>query len=495
MTPPVKKERTGRIAMPEQPAKVRRHNFDEVALGYTAAQAVAEASRCIQCRVPHCVEGCPVNVDIPKFVKLIAAGHPKDAAEKLFETNMLPAICGRVCPQETQCEELCILGKKGEPVAIGRLERYAADTMRFDGNLSDNAEKAKDSSAVLKGGSGADSVCPPTRPPTNKTVAVIGSGPAGLTAAADLAKLGHNVTIFESLHLPGGVLTYGIPAFRLPKDIVKAEIDDILALGVELKTDYVIGRIKTLDEISQEYDAVFLGTGAGLPLFMGIAGENLNGVYSANEFLTRVNLMKAYAPDSDTMIRKGKQVVVVGGGNVAMDAARSALRLGAERVTVVYRRSDAELPARREEIEHAKHEGIIFSFLSNPTKIIGDYGDGTPQGRKFDVKAVECIQMELGEPDESGRRSPKPVPGSEFQIDADVVIIAIGTSPNPLIFVGASGIEKTKSGMIAVNEDLQTTKKNIFAGGDIVTGAATVISAMGAGKKAAKALDEYLMKK
>ena len=506
MTPPVKKERTGRIAMPEQPAKVRRHNFDEVALGYTAAEAIAEASRCIQCRVPRCVEGCPVNVNIPKFIKLIAAGHPKDAAENLFETNMLPAICGRVCPQETQCEELCILGKKGEPVAIGRLERYAADTMRFDGGRSDKAENASqaeiagqaekdgDSPAVLDDGS-AGGVCPPTRPPTGKTVAVIGSGPASLTAAADLAKFGHIVTIFESLHLPGGVLTYGIPAFRLPKDIVKAEIDDILALGVELKTDYVIGRIKTLDEIAQEYDAVFLGTGAGLPLFMGIAGENLNGVYSANEFLTRVNLMKAYAPDSDTMIRRGKKVVVVGGGNVAMDAARSALRLGAETVTVVYRRSDAELPARREEIEHAKHEGIVFSFLSNPTKIIGDYGDGTPQGRKFDVKAVECIKMELGEPDESGRRSPKPVSGSEFQIDADVVIIAIGTSPNPLIFVGASGIEKTKRGTIAVNEDLQTTKKNIFAGGDIVTGAATVISAMGAGKTAAKAIDAFLMEK
>ncbi|MCL2549765.1 MAG: NADPH-dependent glutamate synthase [Methanimicrococcus sp.] len=488
MTPPVKKERTGRIAMPEQPAKVRRHNFDEVALGYTAAEAIVEASRCIQCRVPRCVEGCPVNVDIPHFVKLIAGCHPKSAAEKLFETNMLPAVCGRVCPQETQCEELCILGKKGEPVAIGRLERYAADAMRFAGRESASGT-----------GSGGPPTAPPlgtlVSPPTGKTVAIVGSGPAGLTAAADLAKRGHKVTIFESLHLPGGVLTYGIPGFRLPKDIVKAEIDDILALGVDLKTDYVIGRIKTLDEISEEYDAVFLGTGAGLPLFMGIPGENLNGVYSANEFLTRVNLMMAYKPDSDTMIRRGKKVVVVGGGNVAMDAARSALRLGAERVTVVYRRSDAELPARREEIEHAKHEGIVFSFLSNPTKIIGDYGDGTPQGRKFDATAIECIKMELGEPDESGRRSPKPVPGSEFQIDADVVIIAIGTSPNPLIFVGASGIEKTKRGTIDVNDSLQTTKENVFAGGDAVTGAATVISAMGAGKKAAKAIDAFLMKK
>ena len=487
----VKKEKTGRIAMPEQPAKVRRHNFDEVALGYTAAEAAAEASRCIQCRVPRCVEGCPVNVDIPKFIKLIAGGDPKNAAEKLFETNMLPAVCGRVCPQETQCEELCVLGKKGEPVAIGRLERYAADVKRSGSGQPCPKTGTKNGSTVLETESCAGRACPPT----GKTVAVIGSGPAGLTAAADLAKRGHSVTIFESLHLPGGVLTYGIPSFRLPKSIVKAEIDDILALGAELKTDYVIGRIKTLDEIAGAYDAVFLGTGAGLPLFMGIEGENLNGVYSANEFLTRVNLMKAYEPDSNTLIRKGKRIVVVGGGNVAMDAARSALRLGAEIVTVVYRRSDVELPARREEIEHAKHEGIEFRFLANPTKIIGDYGDGTPQGRKFDVKAVECIQMELGAPDESGRRSPAPVPGSEFVIDADVVIIAIGTSPNPLIFTGASGIERTKRGTVAVNENLQTTRENVFAGGDAVTGAATVISAMGAGKNAAKAIDDYLMKK
>ena len=483
-----KSDRAGRIEMPEQPAEVRKNNFEEVALGYTAEEAVAEASRCIQCMSPRCVKGCPVNVNIPKFIGLIAKGKTNEAAEKLFETNMLPAICGRVCPQETQCEELCVLGRKGDPIAIGRLERYAADTSRASGSQScrigDGTEMADS-----KTGTGC------IQPSTGKTVAVIGAGPAGLTAAADSAKYGHKVTIFESLHLPGGVLTYGIPSFRLPKDIVKAEIDDVLALGVELKTDYVIGRIKTLDEIANEYDAVFLGTGAGLPNFMGIDGENLNGVYSANEFLTRVNLMKAYEKDADTMIRRGKNVVVVGGGNVAMDAARSALRLGAENVTIVYRRSDAELPARREEIEHAKHEGIHFCLLANPTKIIGDYGDGTPQDRKFDVKAVECIRMELGEPDDSGRRSPKPLKGSEFIIDADVVIIAIGTSPNPLIFVGASGIDKTKYGTLVVNDELRTTKENIFAGGDVVTGAATVISAMGAGKTAAKEMNKYLMKK
>ena len=481
------KENLKRAAMPEQPAEVRRHNFDEVALGYTEADAIAEASRCIQCCVPLCMKGCPVKVNIPGFIKQIAKGDMKAAAEKLFETNMLPAICGRVCPQETQCEELCILGKTGDPIAIGRLERYAADALRAAGGRSC---KIGDGKSITGGTPEAGCIGQPTQ----KTVAVVGSGPAGLTAAADLAKAGHQVTLFESLHLPGGVLTYGIPNFRLPKEIVQAEIDDVLALGVELKTDYVIGRIKTLDEIAEEYDAVFLGTGAGLPNFMGIEGENLNGVYSANEFLTRVNLMKAYEADSNTMVRKGKRVVVVGGGNVAMDAARSALRLGAENVTVVYRRSDAELPARREEIEHAKHEGIEFCLLANPVKIIGDYGDGTPQGRRYDVKAVECIRMELGEPDESGRRSPKEVLGSEFIIDADVVIIAIGTAPNPLIYVGASDIEKSKRGTVVVDNDLRTTRENVFAGGDVVTGAATVISAMGAGKKAAAEINKYLKK-
>ncbi|WNY25114.1 NADPH-dependent glutamate synthase [Methanolapillus millepedarum] len=477
-----KPNKAGRMGMPEQPATVRKNNFDEVALGYSKEQAMAEASRCIQCRVPRCVEGCPVNINIPAFIKFIAEGKTEEAAEKIFETNLLPAICGRVCPQETQCEELCVLGKKGEPIAIGRLERYAADDVRKSGK-----------SCKIGDGSDKSSGCKAA--PTKKKVAVIGSGPAGLTAAADLAKMGYDVTMMESLHLPGGVLTYGIPSFRLPKDIVANEINDVLDLGVTLKTDYVVGRIKTLDEIADEYDAVFLGTGAGLPNFMGIEGENLNGVYSANEFLTRVNLMKAYQEGSNTMIKKGKRVVVVGGGNVAMDAARSALRLGADKVTIVYRRSDTELPARREEIEHAKHEGIDFCFLSNPTKIIGDYGDGTPQNRKFDVKAVECIKMELGEPDASGRRSPVPVKGSEFLIDADVVIIAIGTSPNPLIYRGASGVDQTKYGTVVVNDQLQTTKPNVFAGGDVVTGAATVISAMGAGKKAAKEIDEFLKNK
>ena len=481
------KGKAERVAMPEQPAEIRRQNFEEVALGYSEADAIAEASRCIQCRIPRCVKGCPVNVNIPKFIEMIAKGKMEDAAETIFETNMLPAICGRVCPQETQCEELCVLGKKSEPIAIGRLERFAADSVRKNKTQSCKIGDGTN----MENGNGAGCLSSPT----GKTVAVIGAGPAGLTAAADLAKSGHKVTLFESLHLPGGVLTYGIPGFRLPKDIVQAEIEDVLALGVEMKTDYVIGRIKTLDEVAEEFDAVFLGTGAGLPNFMGIEGENLNGVYSANEFLTRVNLMKAYESDSNTMIRKGKKVVVVGGGNVAMDAARSALRLGADEVTIVYRRSDAELPARREEIEHAKHEGIQFCLLANPVKIIGEYGDGTPQGRKFDVKAVECIKMELGEPDESGRRSPKPMTGSEFLIDADVVIIAIGTSPNPLIFIGATGVDKTKRGTLVVNDDLKTTRENIFAGGDVVTGAATVISAMGAGKKAADAINQYLKKK
>lgn len=458
-TAKAKKERT---PMPEQPAEERRKNFSEVTLGYTKEDALAEASRCLSCKDPKCVEGCPVNVDIPGFIKLVCEEDFSGAIEKIKGTNALPAICGRVCPQETQCEALCVLGKKGKPVAIGRLERFCADYERQQG---------------VK--------VPEVPEPTGKKVAVVGSGPAGLTAAADLAKLGHKVTVFESLHKAGGVLSYGIPEFRLPKEIVRQEIEYIKQLGVEFKPDYIIGRIKTLDELCDEFDAVFLGTGAGLPSFMGIPGENFNGVYSANEFLTRVNLMKAYDPEYDTRVRLGKHVVVVGGGNVAMDAARSALRLGAEEVSIVYRRGEDEMPARREEIEHAKEEGITFRLLTNPVRILGD--------EKFNVTAVECIKMELGEPDKSGRRSPVPVEGSEFTIPADVVVIAIGTSPNPMIFKGSEGLDQNKRGTVVADEETGATSKcGVFAGGDVVTGAATVISAMGAGKKAAKAIDEYL---
>ena len=458
-TAKAKKERT---PMPEQPAEERRKNFNEVALGYTKEDALVEASRCLSCKEPKCVEGCPVNVDIPGFIKLVCEEDFAGAIEKIKGTNALPAICGRVCPQETQCESLCVLGKKGQPVAIGRLERFCADYERQQG---------------VK--------VPEIPEPSGKKVAVVGSGPAGLTAAADLAKLGHKVTVFESLHKAGGVLSYGIPEFRLPKEIVRQEVEYIKQLGVEFKPNYIIGRIKTLDDLCDEFDAVFLGTGAGLPSFMGIPGENFNGVYSANEFLTRVNLMKAYDPEYDTRVRLGKHVVVVGGGNVAMDAARSALRLGAEEVSIVYRRGEDEMPARREEIEHAKEEGITFSLLTNPVRILGD--------EKFNATAVECIKMKLGEPDKSGRRSPVPVEGSEFTIPADVVVIAIGTSPNPMIFKGSEGLDQNKKGTVVADEETGATSKcGVFAGGDVVTGAATVISAMGAGKKAAKAIDEYL---
>jgi len=457
-----KKERT---PMPEQPAEERRENFNEVTLGYTKEDALAEASRCLACKEPKCVEGCPVNVDIPGFIQLVCEENFEGAIEIIKATNALPAICGRVCPQETQCEARCVLGKKGQPVAIGRLERFCADYERGKGVKA-----------------------PEVMPPTGKKVAVVGSGPAGLTAAADLAKLGHKVTIFESLHKAGGVLSYGIPEFRLPKEIVRQEVEYIKKLGVEIKPNYIIGRIKTLDELCDDFDAVFLGTGAGLPNFMGIEGENLNGVYSANEFLTRVNLMKAYDPEYDTKVRQGKHVVVVGGGNVAMDSARSALRLGAEEVSIVYRRGEDEMPARREEIEHAKEEGIVFRLLTNPVRVLGD--------EKFNVTGVECIKMELGEPDKSGRRSPVPVEGSEFLVPADVVVIAIGTSPNPIIFKGSEGLEQNKRGTVVADEETGATSKcGVFAGGDVVTGAATVISAMGAGKKAAKAIDEYLKEK
>jgi glutamate synthase (NADPH/NADH) small chain len=450
--------------MPLQEPEVRRRNFNEVALGYTEEQAVAEADRCLQCKDPKCVQGCPVNIDIPAFIASIAERDFDEAIRTIKLTNALPAVCGRVCPQEVQCEEYCVLAKKGQPIAIGRLERFAADHESVKG--VEAPQKVK---------------------PTGKHVAVVGSGPAGLTAAADLAKAGHSVTIFESLHEPGGVLTYGIPEFRLPKAIVRQEVEYIKQLGVDIKVDYVIGRIKTLDELRGEFDAVFLGTGAGLPNFMGIEGENLNGVYSANEFLTRVNLMKAFRfPEYDTPIKRGKKVIVVGGGNVAMDAARCALRLGADEVSIVYRRGEDELPARREEVENAKEEGIIFRLLTNPVRILGD--------DKMSAKSVECIRMELGEPDASGRRRPVSVKGSEHQIEADTVIIAIGTSPNPIIFSGSGGLESTPKGTIVVDDSAMSSLPGVCAGGDVVTGAATVISAMGAGKLAAQTIHDYLSK-
>lgn len=451
-----------RQPMPTQPADERAHNFKEVALGYTQEQAIAEAGRCIECKNPQCVRGCPVNIDIPAFIKSMKTSDFDSAIDKIKETNSLPAVCGRVCPQETQCEMYCILAKKEEPVAIGRLERFCADY---------GLEKGVKA--------------PQRAPPTGKRVAVVGSGPAGLAAASDLAKAGHEVTMYEALHAAGGVLIYGIPEFRLPKDIVAEEVDYIGKLGVDLKPGYVIGKIKTIDEMKNEFDAIFLGTGAGLPNFMGIEGENLNGVYSANEFLTRVNLMKAYQfPEYDTPIKRGKRVIVVGGGNVAMDAARCALRLGADEVSIVYRRSDEELPARREEIEHAKEEGIVFRLLTNPVKLLGD--------ENLMVTGAECVRMELGEPDESGRRRPHVIEGSEHVVDADIVIMAIGTSPNPLIFEGAEGLEASKWGTIIVDKAGMTSIDGVCAGGDVVTGAATVISAMGAGKLAARTINDYL---
>ncbi|PWB49378.1 MAG: glutamate synthase (NADPH), homotetrameric [Candidatus Methanoperedenaceae archaeon] len=450
----------GRQKMPEQDPKVRRANFNEVALGFTQEQAIEEAKRCLQCKKPKCVEGCPVEVRIPDFIKYVAAGDFDRAIKEIKTVNALPAICGRVCPQETQCEASCILGKKGEPVSVGRLERF----------VSDNEQESQ---IPKKPGS------------KGKKVAVVGSGPAGLTAAADLARMGYSVTIFEALHEAGGVLTYGIPEFRLPKDIVRAEVEYVKKLGVTLLLDSVIGKIDTVDELLCDFDAVFLGTGAGLPVFLNIDGENLNGVYSANEFLTRVNLMKSYKfPDYDTPIKKGKHVVVVGGGNVAMDSARCALRLGADEVTIVYRRSEEEMPARAEEIEHAKEEGIKFRLLTNPIRLNGD--------AKNWVNDIECINMYLCEPDESGRCKPMPLTGSEHRIETDVVIIAIGTSPNPLVPRTTSGLEISKRGTIIAKENGQTSKKGVYAGGDAVTGSATVISAMGAGKIAARAIDEYL---
>lgn len=457
-------------AMPEQEPQVRAHNFEEVALGYDEETAVAEAGRCLNCKIPQCRKGCPVQVNIPAFIAKIKDRDYDSAISIIQESNSLPAVCGRVCPQENQCEKHCVLGKKGESVAIGRLERFAADM-----------KMAKE-----------DDIRPVSFAPDAQKVAVIGAGPAGLTAAGDLVRKGYRVTIFEALHVAGGVLSYGIPEFRLPKDkVVKKEISNLEKLGVKIALDSVAGRLYTIDELIQEegFDAVFVGTGAGLPHFMGIPGENLNGVYSANEFLTRCNLMKAYQfPQYATPIHAGKNVAVVGGGNVAMDAARTALRLGAEHVYIVYRRSLEELPARAEEVHHAEEEGIDFRLLNNPVEVIGDDNGW--------AKELRCIRMELGEPDASGRRRPVPIEGSEFNLEVDTVIIAIGTGPNPIVASTTPGMDTDKRGHIIAHEETgATTKEGVFAGGDIVTGAATVILAMGAGKKAAAAIDEYLKKK
>ena len=456
-----------RVPMPRQEPKKRGKNFEEVALGYSLGQAKEEAGRCIQCPKRPCVGGCPVNVDIPEFIEALRKGDMPEAVRILKSKNALPGICGRVCPQETQCEEVCTLAKKGAPVAIGRLERFVADWERAN--------------------KGATNPAPSNPKPSGKKVAVVGSGPAGLTAAADLAKMGHEVTIFEALHTAGGVLMYGIPEFRLPKAVVQGEVDYVTSFGVKLELNSVVGKLITIDELLENgYDAVFLGTGAGLPMFLNIPGENLNGIYSANEFLTRVNLMKAYKfPEYDTPVKIGKHVAVIGGGNVAMDSARCALRLGADKVYIVYRRSEAEMPARREEVENAQEEGIEFKLLTNPKRFLGNDQNW--------VVGMECYEMELGEPDESGRRRPVVKPGSEFIIDCDVVIVALGTTPNPLIAQTTKGLETTKHGTVVADETTgKTVKPKVWAGGDIVTGAATVISAMGAGKRAAADMDKYL---
>ncbi len=453
-----------RTPIPEQDPKERGSNFNEVSLGYTVEQARKEAERCILCPKPPCVKGCPVSVPIKDFIEQIQEENYQGAIDKIKETNILPAVCGRVCPQEDQCEKRCVVGKKFEPVAIGRLERFAADW------ASEHGKKAK----------------PKLAPSTGKKVAIVGSGPAGVTAASDLAQLGHKVTIFEALHEPGGVLLYGIPEFRLPKRIVAEEIAGLTEMGVEICTNAVVGKLMTVDELMDDHDAVFIGSGAGLPNFMGIEGENLNGVYSANEFLTRTNLMKAYDfPEYDTPIKVGGRVAVIGGGNVAMDSVRTALRLGAEEAIIVYRRSEEELPARAEEAHHAREEAIRFEMLTSPTKIIGE--DGW-------VKAIECVKMELGEPDDSGRRRPKPIPGSEFQMPVNIVIMAIGTGANPLVPQSTKNLELNKWGYIVADEETgRTNREGVYAGGDIVTGSATVILAMGAGRKAADNIHKYLM--
>lgn len=458
--------------MPTQQPEVRAHNFLEVATGYSEETAIDEAMRCLNCKNMPCVSGCPVNIHIPEFIAKMKEGDFEAAYQIISKTSSLPAVCGRVCPQETQCESKCVRGIKGEPVGIGRLERFAADWHN------------------------AHSTEAPEHPaPNGHRVAVVGSGPSGLTCAGDLAKKGYQVTVFEALHTAGGVLVYGIPEFRLPKSIVQKEVDTLSALGVEIQTNVVIGKTLTVDELfEQGYEAIFIGSGAGLPNFMGIPGESLKGVYSANEFLTRSNLMKSYEQNPVTPIMKGGKVAVVGGGNVAMDAARTALRLGAEKVSIVYRRSLEELPARKEEVEHAMEEGIEFLLLHNPVELLGYQNADDPRDPQNGfVTAMRCIKMELGEPDERGRRRPIPIDGSEFELPVDTVIMAIGTSPNPLIKSTTEGLEVNRRGGIIINEDTgETSRHGVFAGGDAVTGAATVISAMGAGKLAAKAIDEYL---
>jgi glutamate synthase (NADPH/NADH) small chain len=459
-----KKKRVPRQPMPEQNPGRRRHNFEEVPWGYSEETAMLEASRCLKCKKPGCSKGCPVNINIPGFVSLIAEGRFIDALIKLKEQNALPAVCGRVCPQESQCESMCILGKKGEPVAIGRLERFAADYARKHGGEP----------------------TPKTAPSTGKRVAVVGAGPAGITVAGDLVKWGHEVVIFEALHLPGGVLMYGIPEFRLPKEIVQYEIGNLTKLGVKIYTDYVIGKTETIDQLLRNgFDAVFIGTGAGLPMFLGIPGENAIGVFSANEFLTRANLMKAFDfPRYATSPIRARNAVTVGGGNVAMDSARTALRLGANS-TIVYRRSKEEMPARGEEIHHAEEEGVVFHYLTSPVRVVTD--------DKKKVTGLECLRMELGEPDASGRRRPIPVKGSEFIVPADAVIISVGNMPNPLVPQTSGDIEVTRKGTIVADpETMATSKPGVYAAGDIVSGAATVISAMGQGKKASRSIHKYL---
>ena len=454
-----------RAPMSEQPPQQRIRNFDEVPLGYTAEQAVEEASRCLVCKKPQCVAGCPVNVDIPGFVALVAQGEFAAAARKIKQTNALPAVCGRVCPQESQCEAQCVLGKKSEPLAVGRLERFVADYER----MHDLVE------------------LPDREPSVGRRVAVIGSGPSGLTVAGDLVLLGYDVTVFEAFHRPGGVLMYGIPEFRLPKAIVEKEVDYLVRLGARLELNQVVGQTTTIDELlgPLDFDAVFIGVGAGLPIFLGVPGEELGGVYSANEYLTRSNLMRAYRfPEYDTPVVQGRQVCVIGGGNVAMDAARTALRLGADSVRIVYRRSRAELPARAEEIHHAEQEGIVLQLLTNPVAF-----EGNERGM---VRAMKCLRMELGQPDDSGRRRPAPIEGSEFTVETDLAIVAIGAGANPLLAKTTAGLELNRWGYIKTNDSGQTSKPGVWAAGDIVTGSATVIEAMGAGRRAAAAIGDYL---